>query len=90
DDLGQEAFASGHDGLPQAALLTVTPGTALKAWSDGEHDYRLAVVDVTGPEHRWRVGIAINILHHEVFLRTFERELLLIGIGGLVLMAALS
>lgn len=90
DARGQEVFASGHDGLPPPALQTVTPGATLKVWSDGEHDYRLAVVDVAGPEHRWRVGIAINTLHHEVFLRAFERELLLIGVGGLVLMAALG
>ncbi|PRD19285.1 UNVERIFIED_CONTAM: copS, partial [Trichonephila clavipes] len=90
DDHGQEVFASGHDGLPLAALQTVTPGATLQAWSDGEHDYRLAVVDVAGPEHRWRVGIAINTLHHEVFLRAFERELFLIGVGGLVLMVALG
>lgn len=90
DDHDQEVFASGHDELPLAALQTVTPGATLQAWSDGEHDYRLAVVDVAGLEHRWRVGIAINTLHHEAFLRAFERELLLIGFGGLVLMAALG
>ena len=86
---GQDVFMAGHDRLPDAAMMTATTSLALRSWSDGTIAYRLVVTDILLPDGKqgWRVGIAINTLHHAKFLAAFERELLLIGSGGLLCMA---
>ena len=86
---GQDVFMAGHDRLPDAAMMTATASLALRSWSDGTIAYRLVVTDVLMSDGKpgWRVGIAINTLHHANFLAAFERELLLIGSGGLLCMA---
>ena len=86
---GQDVFMAGHDRLPDAAMMTATGSLALRSWSDGTIAYRLVVTDILMSDGKpgWRVGIAINTLHHAKFLAAFERELLLIGSGGLLCMA---
>ena len=80
---------AGHDRLPDATMMTATASLALRSWSDGTIAYRLVVTDILMSDGKpeWRVGIAINTLHHAKFLAAFERELLLIGSGGLLCMA---
>ncbi|MES3041581.1 MAG: heavy metal sensor histidine kinase [Pseudomonadota bacterium] len=89
---GQDIFMAGHDRLPDAAMMTATVTPALRSWSDGSTKYRLVVTDILMPDGQlgWRIGIAINTLHHAEFLAAFERELLLIGSGGLLCMALLG
>jgi len=86
---GQDVFMAGHDRLPDAAMMTATGSLALRSWSDGTIAYRLVVTDILMSDGKpeWRVGIGINTLHHAKFLAAFERELLLIGSGGLLCMA---
>lgn len=89
---GQDVFTSGHDRLSDAAMSLPATNSALRPWTDGDASYRLMVTDVLTASEQpgWRVGIAINTLHHQEFLTAFERELLLIGCGGLLLMALLG
>jgi len=86
---GQDIFMTGHDRLPDAAMMTATTSLALRSWSDGTTAYRLIVTDIlmSNGEPGWRVGIAINTLQHARFLVAFERELLFIGASGLLCMA---
>lgn len=89
DLAGQDMFMAGLDRLPDAAMNQPMDKPVLRSWTDGEAAYRLIVTDVLAQDGQrgWRVGIAINTMHHEDFLAAFERELLFIECGGLMLMA---
>lgn len=89
---GQDIFTAGHDRLPDAVMSVATATSVLHSWSDGETGYRLIVADILMQDGQpgWRVGIGINTLHHMEFMAAFERELLIIGLGGLLLMALLG
>ncbi len=95
DAEGIDWLNSGHAHLPDALLARATPFSArtslpLLDWRDGGEDFRGLVVLLTidrGQGAPLTVAIATDTRHHASFLTGFERELLAIGIGGLLLMA---
>jgi len=72
----------------QQAAVTHPFGTE---WTDRGVAYRaLAGVIRTADAQAWTVVVAVDTQHHAEFLHGFDRELLMIGVGGLVLIAGLG
>lgn len=94
---GPELFSSGHASIPDAVLQKtyVFPAKGalpLLTWSSEDATYRAVAVRVLtpNPPQSWEISIAVDTRHHAEFLTVFERELLVIGAGGLLLMAVLG
>lgn len=94
---GEDIFSSGHTTIPDSVLQEARPllpkaALSLLTWSENDVAYRAVAVRIatTEPGQNWVVSIAIDTRHHAEFLAVFERELLLIGAGGLFLMASLG
>lgn len=90
----REFFHSGHGNIPEAVMQkaqAVTP-LPLLTWTDGNVAYRGIVAPVpAGPgREALVVAIATDTSHHQEFLDSFERQLLLAGGIGLALMAVLG
>lgn len=94
---GDVVFATHHAQLPTSLLnqatdydlskpLLLTPAIVHK------HHYRAAVVilNATPSGLRYRVAIAIDVGHHQLFLDSFEWQLLTVGSIGLLLMVVLG
>lgn len=97
DASGRNVFVTGHAIIPDSVLQQarpLTPGVTLPmlSWSTGGDIRRALAAHVTSPDpgRFWTVSIATDTRHHEEFLAAFERELLLIGAGGLLLMAGMG
>ena len=95
---GEDVFSSGHTPIPDRILQDARPlvprgALPLLAWMDGGVAYRALSVRISAadtPQQDWVISIAIDTRHHAEFLTAFEHELLLIGAGGLFLMASLG
>lgn len=94
---GDVVFATGHAQLPTSLLtqateydlskpLLLTPANVHK------HQYRAAVVILKAAPggQRYRVAIAVDVGHHQLFLDSFEWQLLTVGSIGLLLMVVLG
>lgn len=94
---GSLFFAAGHIQIPASILRTARPAASasppiIQSWAAEHSQFRaIAAQAPTGrPGAVWTVAIAIDTRHHTDFLAAFEQELLLIGAGGLGLMAGLG
>lgn len=94
---GNEIFASGHTPIPdrvlqEARVLAPKSVLPLLTWMSDGVIYRALSVRLSSEDatQKWVISIAIDTSHHTDFLTVFERELLLIGAGGLFLMAGLG
>ncbi|HEX5277957.1 MAG TPA: heavy metal sensor histidine kinase [Fluviicoccus sp.] len=90
---GGEFLSAGHAVIPDALLAAPADDSpAVQEWSANDTRYRAltARIPTTAPGAFWTVAIAIDTRHHTDFLSAFNRELLLIGFGGLVLLAGLG
>lgn len=94
---GETLFAAGHATIPDSVLQEARPLVSktllpLLTWSEDGVAYRAVGVNIATdePDQNWVVSIAVDTRHHAEFLAVFERELLLIGAGGLFLMASLG
>lgn len=87
-------FTAGHGTVPTAIMQQAGANAALPllTWADEGVLFRGIVARVEAPSasHAFVVGIATDTSHHQQFLVTFERQLLLVGAVGLALMAALG
>ncbi|MES2918728.1 MAG: heavy metal sensor histidine kinase [Pseudomonadota bacterium] len=90
----QDFFHSGHGDIPQAVMQKAQTATPLPllTWTNGNVAYRGIVAPVTAGPSREElvVAIATDTSHHQQFLDSFERQLLLAGGIGLALMAVLG
>lgn len=91
----REFFTAGHGAVPTAIMRQAGASAAalpLVSWTDEGVLYRGIAARVQAPSARnaFVVGIATDTSHHQQFLATFERQLLLVGAVGLALMAALG
>lgn len=94
---GTDIFKAGHADIPDALILQADAQLSaakppLLDWSTEDATYRAIAIRLASPHAGpdWLIGIAVNTRHHADFLTMFERELLLIGGGGLLLMAILG
>ncbi|HEX5359945.1 MAG TPA: heavy metal sensor histidine kinase [Fluviicoccus sp.] len=91
---GGEFLSAGHAVIPDSllAVTSVDGSPAVQEWSANDTHYRAltARIPATDPGAFWTVAIATDTRHHTDFLSAFNRELLLIGFGGLVLIAGLG
>lgn len=87
-------FTAGHGRVPTALMQQAGASVAvpLLTWADEGVLYRgiAARVEAPSAKNAFVVGIATDTAHHQQFLATFERQLLLVGAVGLALMAALG
>lgn len=97
DASGHDLFVTGHTAIPESVLQQAQPLNSrvmppLLAWSENGDIYRAVAVEIMSndPARHWVVSIATDTRHHAEFLAAFERELMLIGGGGLLLMATLG
>lgn len=94
DAQGRDWLVNGQARIPDRLLdRPALPGAAplpLLTWRNDGEDFRglVAQLDAGGDTAPLTVAIATDTRHHASFLAAFERELLAIGIGGLLLMAA--
>lgn len=97
DGQGRDWLDSGHVRIPDALLANATALVSAKAplpllsWRQDGEDFRGLVTRLEadgGVAASLTVAIATDTRHHASFLAGFERELLAIGVGGLLLMAA--
>jgi two-component system heavy metal sensor histidine kinase CusS len=91
---GGEFLSAGHAVIPDALLAAASAddSPAVQEWNANDTRYRAltARIPATAPGAFWTVAIATDTRHHTDFLSAFNRELLLIGFGGLLLMAGLG
>lgn len=94
---GTDIFKAGHADIPDTVILQANAQLSaakpsLLDWSTEDANYRAIAVRLVSPHAGpdWLISIAVNTRPHADFLAMFERELLLIGGGGLSLMAILG
>ena len=90
---GRLFFAKGHTAIPNQALLEpqlIRSKQALKlnAWVANGITYQGFAAQL--PNSQFVVAIGTETTHHQMFLHDFERQLLLVGGSGLLLIALLS
>lgn len=90
----REFFRAGHGEIPEAVMQKAQAAAPLPllTWIDGNVAYRGIVAPVPAGAGREAlvVAIATDTSHHQEFLDSFERQLLLAGGIGLALMAVLG
>ncbi len=91
---GSDFLSAGHAVIPDVLLAAASSDQkpVLQEWNANDTRYRVltARITATAPGGFWTVAIATDTRHHSDFMTAFNRELLLIGFGGLVLMAGLG
>ena len=90
---GRLFFAEGHTAIPNQALLEPqlirsTQALKLNAWVANGITYQGVAAQL--PNSQFVVAIGTETTHHQMFLHDFERQLLLVGGSGLLLIALLS
>ena len=80
DPSGKLWFKAGHGDIPDDKR-------SAQLWTAGDIPYR--GMDATTADG-FHISVGLNIRHHELFLQSFEWDLVMIGFGGLTAMALLS
>lgn len=90
DATGRSLFSVGHAQVPNDYLmLSQDPSKASIIESPGYCGLSVNIPHGATGEP-WIVGMIIDTQHHSQFLKAFQRELVSIGAGGLLLMAGLG
>lgn len=92
DEHGADIFVSGQDVFPLHLLASSTPPHALRSIEINHESYRFMHVKIPANHgiSSWNIGMAISTKHHQDFLNVFNRQVVLIGAGGLFLMSILG